>query len=315
MMYIVSALNRSVTIMSERKKKGPKKALTAVLALLLVSGAAAGGLYAYRAGIVSADEAAVNYREYSISRGNVTVGTTESGTVSVEREYVTSPCQAEVLEVYVNTGTRVEEGDLLMKLDADDISKLKAEKYKKVNDAKSALDKALTEQSEKTFDARQTLESSVAGGSTAQAEYEMYLEKNAASDKSSAEELAELEEQLVEYKALVADYPADYKKLSAAEDELDAMKDTYEGMEDKYKALQKEDKENSAALERLYTASLWVTSLGRQALAFSVGSSKSGIMAANFSFVLTSCLTQCTFLPSKTAVTMPPSRAGAVLSG
>ena len=76
----------------------------------------AGGAAAIIANASSAKaEEDVSYREYSVSKGNITVGTEESGTLSLDREYVSFPCTAEVTEVYVKTGTSVKEGDALLK--------------------------------------------------------------------------------------------------------------------------------------------------------------------------------------------------------
>ena len=86
----------------------------------------AGGAAAIIANASSAKaEEDVSYREYSVSKGNITVGTEESGTLSLDREYVSFPCTAEVTEVYVKTGTSVKEGDALLKVDPDDVAEAK----------------------------------------------------------------------------------------------------------------------------------------------------------------------------------------------
>ena len=120
----------------------------------------AGGAAAIIANASSAKaEEDVSYREYSVSKGNITVGTEESGTLSLDREYVSFPCTAEVTEVYVKTGTSVKEGDALLKVDPDDVAEAKKQYELKLRSAQNALDEAKDSLTSGTLKAEQELES------------------------------------------------------------------------------------------------------------------------------------------------------------
>ena len=80
-----------------------KKIFAAAAAVAVTAGGAAAIIV--NASSAKAEED-VSYREYSVSKGNITVGTEESGTLSLDREYVSFPCTAEVTEVYVCGGSQ-----------------------------------------------------------------------------------------------------------------------------------------------------------------------------------------------------------------
>ena len=84
-------MNRSS---AEKKKKKGRGLIVAIIALLVAGG---GGTAVYFAkGIDKSTDRSSEYREYMVQKGNITIGTNESGTVSIERKYVSYPCAAEV---------------------------------------------------------------------------------------------------------------------------------------------------------------------------------------------------------------------------
>lgn len=181
----------------------------------------AGGAAAIIANASSAKaEEDVSYREYSVSKGNITVGTEESGTLSLDREYVSFPCTAEVTEVYVKTGTSVKEGDALLKVDPDDVAEAKKQYELKLRSAQNALDEAKDNLTSGTLKAEQELESAKLKGTSAQSEYELYLSKQENEKETSAKNLADLKKQLEEYENMTLTYDDDYAKLTAYEDKL-----------------------------------------------------------------------------------------------
>ena len=210
----------------------------------------AGGAAAIIANASSAKaEEDVSYREYSVSKGNITVGTEESGTLSLDREYVSFPCTAEVTEVYVKTGTSVKEGDALLKVDPDDVTEAKKQYELKLKSAQNALDEAKDNLTSGTLKAEQELESAKLKGTSAQSEYELYLSKQENEKETSAKNLADLKEQLEEYENMTLTYDDDYAKLTAYEDKLSQLEADYKAMEKQYREYQKTDTANNDALE------------------------------------------------------------------
>lgn len=233
------------------KKNNHKKLIIASAAVLIAAGA---GAAVYAASNASADsDTETGYREYSVSKGDITVGAEESGTVSIEREYVTFPCAAEVWEVCVKEGTSVKEGDLLLKLSPDDIADAKEELESAVTTAKLELESARQEQSSKLLEAKQTLESSLESGSTAESDYSLYITKSTASAQALNKQLESLKKELAEYTELKETYPDDYAELCEYEDKLTEYQNKYKEMEKQYRAYQKIDSENSAALDAIKT--------------------------------------------------------------
>ncbi len=233
------------------KKNNHKKLIIASAAVLIAAGA---GAAVYAASNASADsDTETGYREYSVSKGDITVGAEESGTVSIEREYVTFPCAAEVWEVCVKEGTAVKEGDLLLKLSPDDIADAKEELESAVTTAKLELESARQEQSSKLLEAKQTLESSLESGSTAESDYSLYITKSTASAQALNKQLESLKKELAEYTELKETYPDDYAELCEYEDKLTEYQNKYKEMEKQYRAYQKIDSENSAALDAIKT--------------------------------------------------------------
>ena len=212
----------------------------------------AGGATAIIANASSAKaEEDVSYREYSVSNGNITVGTEESGTLTLDREYVSFPCTAEVTEVYVKTGTSVKEGDALLKVDPDDVAEAKKQYELKLRSAHTALDEAKDNLTSGTLKAEQELESAKLKGTSAQSEYELYLSKQENEKETSAKNLADLKEQLEEYENMTLTYDDDYAKLTAYEDKLSELEADYKAMEKQYREYQKTDTANNDALEAI----------------------------------------------------------------
>lgn len=64
----------------------------------------------------------MQYREYTVQRGDITLGQSESSSISLDRESVTFPVSAKVEEVYVKNGSSVRKGDPLVRMNTDDIA-------------------------------------------------------------------------------------------------------------------------------------------------------------------------------------------------
>ena len=232
-----------------KTKTSHKKPIIAAAAVLLAAGA---GAAVFAGASASADsEGETSYREYNVSKGDITVGAEESGTVSIEHTYVTFPCSADVQEVYVKEGNTVKEGDPLLKLSPEDIEEAKYELESAVKSAELELEAAKLDQSTKLIEAKQTLESSLQSGSSAETDYDLYITKNNASKQSSEKQLESPKKALEEYKAMKETYPDDYAELCKYEDKLDEYEAKYKEMESVYKSYQKIDDANPAALAEI----------------------------------------------------------------
>lgn len=225
-----------------------KKIIAAAAAVVAVT---AGGAAMITTASSAGAEEDVSYREYSVSKGSITVGTEESGTLSLDREYVSFPCTAEVTEVYVKTGSSVKAGDALIKVDPDDVAEAKKQYELKLKTAQNALDEAKDNLTSGTLKAQQELESAQLKGTSAQSEYELYLSKQENEKAVSEKNLADLKEQLEEYQSMTLTYDDDYAKLTAYEDKLSGLEAEYKAMEKQYREYQKTDTANNDALEAI----------------------------------------------------------------
>lgn len=225
-----------------------KKIIAAAAAVVAVT---AGGAAMITTASSAGAEEDVNYREYSVSKGSITVGTEESGTLSLDREYVSFPCTAEVTEVYVKTGSSVKAGDALIKVDPDDVAEAKKQYELKLKTAQNALDEAKDNLTSGTLKAQQELESAQLKGTSAQSEYELYLSKQENEKAVSEKNLADLKEQLEEYQSMTLTYDDDYAKLTAYEDKLSGLEAEYKAMEKQYREYQKTNTANNDALEAI----------------------------------------------------------------
>ena len=125
-------------------KSKAKKAVIVVISIIVAAGICGGTFFALngRSENVSAESA---YREYTASKGSITVGISESGTASVNRSYISFPVSAEVEEIYVKVGSVVKSGDKIAKLATDDIDEVKTQYESQLFSAKLELDAAITE--------------------------------------------------------------------------------------------------------------------------------------------------------------------------
>lgn len=225
-----------------------KKAAIAAAAVILAAGV--GSAYYIRTNVYADSEQQTNYREYDVSKGNITVGISESGTVSVGRSYTSFPVSAEIEEVYVKTGSKVKNGDKIAKLNTDDIDKIKSQYEKKISDAESELNTAIADRTTKLAEARKTYDTSINEAGSAEDVYGLSLEKIQNDISDAGKNIENLKKQLNEYEKLLETYPDDYKKYSEYESKYEEYSDTYEEYCDIYgdyeKVLKEYEKELTA---------------------------------------------------------------------
>lgn len=208
-------------------KKG-RRILIAAVCILLAAGIST-AVFLNRTQQTSAQTGTV-YREYSVQYGDISIGTEESGTAAVEREYVTFPLSATVKEILVKVGQVVTAGTPLVQLDVSSITDVTAEYETKIADAKKTLDDAIYNQTTGLIAAKQKYESDLLAGESAPIENELsktQLDYDIATAQSS---LQKLREQLAAYKELSETDDADKAKL----DELEAKIEEKQESVDKY---------------------------------------------------------------------------------
>lgn len=199
-------------------KQNWKKVSAAAAAAVLVC-----GLYFGLSPVLAqgADSGAV-YKEETVSRGNLTVGVTESGSASLETKIVSYPVAVEVEEVYVKAGQRVTAGEALMKVD---LAALQDEFSTLQNSYQSAvlkLQEAQLAQQTGAINAQYDYDSSLLSGETADSQYdytisEINIEYNDAEDEvdSLTDQKAELMDQRSDLRTAQNAFKKAYSALEA----------------------------------------------------------------------------------------------------
>ena len=176
--------------------KRSKKYLPAGIgaAIVLVAG---GGIYTF----ASADtgESETTYKETTVEKGNLTVGVTESGSITIgslsqEIEFMDSTSSSgsgqntgsstansssssstaalEVEEVYVSAGQNVQKGDAILKLTSESVESYRKELTDAVTEAQAAVSEAKLTAAKTKLSASYAYDLSVAKGSVAQDSYD-----------------------------------------------------------------------------------------------------------------------------------------------
>ncbi len=220
-----------------------------IIAGVCVIGLLAAGIgAAVRSGTSSADTE-IAYKETTVQKGNLTVGVTESGSVTIgtlTQEFelgeessggstqsygamggmtgstsATSSVALVVEEVYVAVGQNVEAGDVLFKISEESIEDYRESLENSVSDAKASLSEAKLTAEKKQLTANYSYSTSVAKGNVAEANYNATLvQLQAEVDDAQSN---------VDYYAAAADY---YWNLVVNGD--DSYSDKLEDAQDKY---------------------------------------------------------------------------------
>ena len=203
----------------ERLARWTKPLIAAALVAVLVCGAAlTRPLWA-----ASGESSAAVSIEETVKRGDLTVGITESGTATLETEYITYPVSVEVEEVYVKAGQRVTAGEALLKVDLsalqDEYSILEAA----YDSALLALEEAKQNQTTGAITAQYDYDSTVLSGQTAELQYDYTIAEissNLAEQEDRVDELADrladLYDQRSELRSLRSEYSDTYNAARTA---------------------------------------------------------------------------------------------------
>lgn len=225
-------------------KKGKKAAVAGVAAAaVMITGIS---VWAYQGS--SSQDVETVYKETSVYRGNLTVGVTESGsvtlgTVTQDVDYEESSSSSssssqqmgsssssssdtalEVEEVYVTVGQKVSEGDALLKLTDESITEYRNELQEAITEAQADLNEAKLSAAKQKLEADYSYNLSIAEGNVALDVYENTLSElqddiDAIMGKvHNSEELIEYYEEQIEagydYSTALAEEQENYATLS-----------------------------------------------------------------------------------------------------
>jgi len=161
-----------------------------------------------------ATNSAATYREYSATKGNVTVGTSETGSVALDQVTVSFPVDVTIDSVLVKPGYAVKAGDALVKLNKGSISTSTLDSVTKLGATKLSLEQAMADQTTKLNAAKlayQTSKSNADYASTAEALTKEQIQNDLTTAKTA---LADKQASLTKYQALKSSFSTDYAKLT-----------------------------------------------------------------------------------------------------
>ena len=206
----------------EHKKHIPKKFIAIAAALMV---AAAGTAAYYLQNKPQGTE--VTYRQYTVERGNVTVGTTESSSISLEREIIKFPVSTTVEEIFVKEGQSVKEGDPLMQLNLDEIKAGLVTYELQVKMAQLELEQAKLDQQSKLLKAEQTYKTAVLEGELAASSQSVTIANLEKQLADAEEELSDLLEDLYTYRDYEDSYDKDYDKVTYWATKMESYQQLY----------------------------------------------------------------------------------------
>ena len=215
----------------KRKLSKGKKILIAVIAVVLVVAIVVGIVL----GVSSkkANENAPVYREYKVTRGDIVVGMTESSVITLNKENITFPVGAEVLELYVKSGSQVSEGDPLAKLSTDDISESLKEYESEIESASVNLENAKLSRKTGLLKAQQTLETSLLNGELSEGEYSSSVTQAEQDLESAKKSVDEAQEKYDDLAAKNKTFSSDLTKLNYYESKVENYQDTVDRYSEK----------------------------------------------------------------------------------
>jgi HlyD family secretion protein len=156
---------------------------------------------------------ATTYREYAVTKGDVTVGTSETGTVALDEVKVTFPVAVTIDSAKVKAGYKVKTGDTLVTLKQSSITTGAADSLAKLASAKISLEAAISDQGTKLKTAKLSYETSKQNASNALVTASLAKSDLANQIATDQETLKENQADLTKYLALQKSFSADYAKL------------------------------------------------------------------------------------------------------
>ena len=209
----------------EHRKRIPKKFI-ALAAVLVVAAAGAAAYYMQK----EPEKTEVAYRQYTVERGNVTVGTTESSSISLKRETIKFPVSTTVEQIFVKEGQSVKAGEPLMQLNLDEIKAGLVTYELQVKMAQLELEQAKLDQQSKMLKAEQTYKTAVLEGELAASSQSITISNLEKQLADAEEELEDLVEDLHTYRDYEDNYDDDYDKVTYWQTKMES----YDALYDEY---------------------------------------------------------------------------------
>lgn len=199
----------------------------------------------------SAASGQVTYREFTVQRGDVTVGSTESSSISLTRETIDFPVSTTIEEVYVKAGSYVEEGEPVMLLNVEQVQFGLASYELELEQAGLELEQAKLKQETGLLEARQKYQTAKQTGKLADSTEALSVAELQLALETAEKALEEATKEYDEYVVLNIDYPYDYAYLTSLErkmeqaqskadtltEELAGCQADYDDLEDRIDAL------------------------------------------------------------------------------
>lgn len=263
-----------LALLGKKRKSGFKKYLPfiGVFALLLA------GLIIWRFLVTKKDDDdAVTYRQYTVQQGDVVVGTTESSSISLNRETIKFPVSTTVEKIFVKAGQSVKEGDPLIQLNLDEIKAGLVSYQLQVKMAELELEQEKLDQQTKQMEAEQTYKTALLQGQLAESNQNITiteLEKQLADAQEDLEDALEdlntyqnyednydddysdlqaLSKRVATYKSLYQEYYSQYQDVAQWETELATWQELYDNLSDEEKADTDEGSTAQKYLEKIAT--------------------------------------------------------------
>ncbi len=195
------------------------------IALILVGAMATYGVRYYYTNKTETVVTKAVYKESKITRGNLTVGVSETCTATIGYQTVRSPVdtKVDVAAVYVKAGQSVAVGQKLISLDVSDLKDSLSDLQYDYDTAKISYSQALLDQKTGLMNAKYTLAQNQQKGEAAEDTYDMSVEDLKNSMEESYYDIDDIEEDITYYsqKLLNLDSAYDLDGLETAKNEAE----------------------------------------------------------------------------------------------
>ncbi len=219
-----------LALLGKEKRKNPPKLLIIAAA---VAAAAGIGIYSFSQN-KNSDSGETVFRKYTVTRGDVTVGTTESSSISLDRETIKFPVSTTVKQIFVKEGQSVKAGDPLIQLDADEIAAGLVTYQLQVKMAQLELEQAKLDKQTKLLKAEQEYNSAVLEGELAADNQNIAITQLEKKLKDAQEDLENALEDLHTYRDYEKNYDDDYDKVSYWAAKMESYRELYTDYKDQY---------------------------------------------------------------------------------
>ncbi len=220
-----------LALLGKKRKSGFKKYLpaAALVALLLLA------LILWRLLKENkSDNSQITYRQYTVQRGDVIVGSSESSSISLSREVVKFPVSTVVEKVFVKAGQSVKQGEPLMQLDIDEIKAGLVSYQLQVKMAELELEQSKLDQQSKLLKAEQTYKTALLQGQLAESSQNVTITQLKKQLADAQEELEDALEDLHTYQNYQDDYDDDYSDLQSLSKRVATYKSLYQQYYSRY---------------------------------------------------------------------------------